>query len=132
MSFICRQVYIFLLANFAGALVGMIWDIFRVKRKLVQTSDIVVYIEDILYWLIISVVLFLLMYYSKECELRSYILLGLFIGVVMYMCTLSKYVLLILEKIIIIIYRCIVFPISILVKFTNKLLRCIKFIKNRM
>lgn len=132
MSFICRQVYVFLLANFAGALVGMIFDIFRVKRKLVQTSDIVVYIEDILYWLIISVVLFLLMYYSRECELRSYILLGLFIGVVMYMCMLSRYVLMVLERVIRIIYRCVILPIRVFMKFIKMLLRCVKFIRNRM
>jgi len=125
MGFICRQVYTFLLAIFAGALVGMIFDISRVKRKLIKTHDVVVYIEDILYWIIISVVLFVLMYYSKECEVRSYILLGLIIGVIMYICMLSKYVLFILERVIKILYRCVIFPISIFIKVAKVLLRCV-------
>lgn len=131
MGFICRQVYVFCLAIFSGALVGLIFDVFRVKRKLIYTSDILVYIEDILYWIIISIVLFTLMYYSKESELRSYILLGLFIGTVMYMCILSKHVLFILEWILKILYRCIISPISILVKTVKILLRCVKFMSKR-
>ena len=116
MDSICRQTYIFLLSCLAGMFSGFIFDIFRIKRKLVKTSDIVVYIEDIVYWLIISVVLFALMYYSNESEVRSYILLGIFIGVIIYIFIFSKYVLLSLTKIIKILCKMIKFPINIIVK----------------
>lgn len=116
MDFICRQTYIFLLACLAGLIAGFIFDIFRVKRKLVRTPDFIVQIEDILYWLIISVVLFVLMYYSNESEIRSYILLGILIGVIIYVLILSKYVFLFFVNTIRVLYKIIIFPINIFVK----------------
>ena len=132
MDFICRQTYIFLMANFAGVLAGFIFDIFRVKRKLVKTSDIVVYIEDILYWLIISIVLFVLMYYSKESELRGYILLGLFIGIIMYMCILSKYVLMFLRGTVNVVYKIVLIPILILIRLIRIPFKCFSFVKRKL
>lgn len=132
MDFICRQTYIFLMANFAGVLAGFIFDIFRVKRKLVKTSDIVVYIEDILYWLIISIVLFVLMYYSKESELRGYILLGLFIGIIMYMCILSKYVLMFLRGTVNVVYKFVLIPILILIRLIRIPFKCFSFVKRKL
>ena len=117
MDFICRQTYIFLLSCLAGIFSGFIFDIFRIKRKLIKTSDIVVYIEDIVYWLIISVVLFILMYYSNESEIRSYILFGNFIGVIIYIFIFSKYVFFCLMKIINVLLKLIKFPIKIIVRF---------------
>ena len=113
MNIICRQTHIFLLSCVAGIFSGFIFDIFRIKRRLVKTSDIVVYVEDIIYWLIISVVLFALMYYSNESEVRSYILFGIFIGVVIYVFLFSKCVIFCFTKVIKVVYKLIKFPINI-------------------
>lgn len=119
MGYICRQTYIFFLACLSGILAGFIFDIFRVKRKLVRTPDFIVKIEDILYWIIIAIVLFCLMYYSNECELRSYILLGLVLGVIVYICLFSKYIVMIMFGIFRMIAKLIVFPINIIIKILH-------------
>lgn len=119
MGYICRQTYIFFLACLSGILAGFIFDIFRVKRKLVRTPDFIVKIEDILYWIIIAIVLFCLMYYSNEGELRSYILLGLVLGVIVYICLFSKYIVMIMFGIFRMIAKLIVFPINIIIKILH-------------
>lgn len=132
MDFICRQTYMFLMACLSGLLSGFIFDVFRVKRKLVRTPDFLVNIEDILYWLIISIVLFSLMYYSNEGELRSYILLGLIIGVIIYICIFSRYVFIILVKTITIIIKIIMFPVNIVLKIFRVPLKIILKNLNRV
>ena len=123
MEFICRQTYMFFMACLSGILAGFIFDIFRVKRKLVRTPDFMVKVEDILYWLIISIVLFTLMYYSNEGELRSYILLGLTIGVIIYICIFSKFVFMFLVNTISIIIKIIMVPVKIILKILRVPLR---------
>lgn len=143
MEFICNQTYMFLGACLAGVLVGLIFDIFRVKRKLVETSDLIVYIEDILYWLIIAIVLFLLMYYSNEGELRGYLILGILIGMIFYILTLSQYVMSflvyiirLLGKVFVIVLKILIFPIRIILKIFRKpikfLLKIVKRVKRKI
>ena len=41
-----------------GIEISFIFDIFRAKRKVIKTSDIITYIEDIIYWIIARVCAF--------------------------------------------------------------------------
>ena len=117
MNIICRQTYLFLLSCVAGLFSGFVFDVFRIKRKFIKTSDIFVYMEDIIYWLIISVELFVLMYYSNESEVRSYVLFGIFIGVVIYGFIFSKYVFFYLMKVMGVLCKMIKFPINVIKRF---------------
>lgn len=127
MNIICRQTYLFLLSFLAGLFSGFVFDVFRIKRRFVKTSDVFVYMEDIIYWLIISAELFALMYYSNESEIRSYVLFGIFIGVVIYGFIFSKYVFFYLMKVMEVLCKFIKFPINVIKRifriFMNVFLR---------
>lgn len=84
------QAFTFLCSVIGGVAIALIYDIFRIKRKAVKTGKFMTYIEDLFFWLLVAVVMFTMLYYSNEGELRSYLFLGAFIGVVFYALLFSK------------------------------------------
>ncbi len=90
MTFVAEQVYIFFYAILAGALAAFIYDILRIKRRAIKTGVIIVSLEDILYWLVAAVLLFLTVYNSNSGEMRWYIFIGNIIGVALYESLLSR------------------------------------------
>jgi len=65
-------------------IIAFIYDAFRIKRRAVKTSALVTYIEDIIYWIIVSIIMFAVVYYSNEGEIRGYLFLGTILGAVLY------------------------------------------------
>ena len=47
-----NQAYLFLIFSITGILIGALFDIFRALRKSFKTSNIITYIEDIVFWLL--------------------------------------------------------------------------------
>ena len=120
---ISDQVIIFLQSVFGGAIIAFIYDIFRLKRKVVKTKGFALNIEDFAYWVIVSFVMFAVVFYSNEGELRGFIILGAIIGVVLYILLLSSLIMNILTtivnfiiKVIIRVWKIIILPIRIIVK----------------
>ena len=122
-SMLCNQTIIFLYSVLGGALIGLVYDIFRVKRRLIKTGDVSTHIEDFLFWLIVAIIMFLTLFYSNEGEFRIYTLMGNIIGLVLYVCTVSNFVINSTIKIIRIIcitmmhlFRIVIYPIKIIYK----------------
>jgi len=90
MILIVEQVYVFLYAILGGAIAAFFYDILRIKRRAVKTNILLVGLEDIIYWLVASVFLFITVYKSNSGEMRGYIFLGNLIGVMLYESLLSK------------------------------------------
>ncbi len=90
MILIVEQVYIFLYAILAGATAAFLYDILRIKRRAIKTGVIFVGLEDILYWLIIAVLLFITVYNSNSGQMRGFIFMGNVIGVILYESLLSN------------------------------------------
>lgn len=42
-----------------GIEISFIFDIFRAKRKVIKTSDVVTYFEDVIYWVIARIYFFI-------------------------------------------------------------------------
>ena len=71
-----NQAYIFVMFILIGILIGLIFDIFRVSRQFFKTSNIITYIEDAVFWILIGLVLFISIFKLNNGELRAYIFLG--------------------------------------------------------
>ena len=84
------QGQIFILFFLLGIVIGSIYDIFRVIRKNFKTSDFVTQIEDIIF-LIISGIL-ILCFILKFCigEIRFYVFIAIFLGILLYFLPISK------------------------------------------
>ena len=84
-----NQFYLFFIYILSG--VGILFDTFRVLRKSVKTSNIITYIEDFIFWIIVGIFLIWEIFTISYGELRSYIFIGLLLGIFVYMITISKY-----------------------------------------
>lgn len=84
------QLYIFLTSIYAGLLIGLIYDLYRVLRYFFKPRRLVSGIEDLIFWLGIAIIYFYIMNKSNWGELRGYVFFGTFIGGIIYLKILSK------------------------------------------
>lgn len=85
-----NQAYLFLIFSLTGIIIGALFDIFRVLRKSFKTSNLVTYIEDILFWILTGFLILYNIWYFNDGEIRIFMFLGIIIGVLIYMLTLSN------------------------------------------
>ena len=120
-----NQVYVCICTVAGGMAIAFLFDIFRIFRKAVKTGRFVTYIQDLLYWIIVALIMFLTAYYSNDGELRAFLFLGAFIGVVLYVLLFSRIIMsssLFIIKIIAKVLKTTIFIISYPVRITIKLL----------
>jgi len=67
-----------------GIAITIVYDVLRILRNVVKHPYFLVAIEDIVFWIFVSVVLFLLLYYLNNGTLRWFAVFGLFFGMVFY------------------------------------------------
>ena len=87
-----NQAYLFLIFTINGILIGFLFDIFRILRKSFNTNDIVTYIEDIIFWILTGIIILFSMCKFCDGELRGFTIIGIVIGVILYMLTISTYI----------------------------------------
>ncbi len=85
-----NQAYLFLIFSITGILIGALFDIFRALRKSFKTSNIITYIEDIVFWLLTGTLIIYNIWYFNDGEIRIYMFLGIIIGILIYLLTLSS------------------------------------------
>lgn len=115
-----------------GIVLSIIFDIFRILRRTIKTSDIVTNIQDILFCIITGIIILFSIFYFNKGQLRLYIFIGIILGITFYMLFISKYFIKINVIIINFIKKILYFlikPLFILINFTKKLIfRPISFI----
>ena len=87
------QTYLFLVFSLTGISIGLLFDFFRVLRKSFKTSDIVTSIEDILFWILTGIIILYNIWYFNNGEIRLFMILGIILGTIIYMLTLSNVIL---------------------------------------
>ena len=85
-----NQAYLFLIFSITGIVIGALFDIFRALRKSFKTSNIITYIEDIIFWLLSGTLIIYNIWYFNDGEIRIYMFLGIIIGILIYLLTLSN------------------------------------------
>lgn len=87
-----EQTWLFLTTVAAGFVIGFVYDIFRILRKTVPHNDFIVQIEDILYCVAVSLLMFYFMLHRNYGEIRFFSIAGAALGMILYFCTLSPLV----------------------------------------
>lgn len=67
-----------------GIGITIVYDLLRIVRRVIVHPYIVVALEDILFWMFASVVLFLLLYHMNNGTVRWFAVFGLFAGMLFY------------------------------------------------
>lgn len=94
---IYKEIDVFLKAIFLGAGLSIIYDIFRILRRIhkkgsIITGTIITGIEDLIFFIFSSVIIFSFMYNMNGGIIRAYIFVGIFIGIFIYEEAFGKYV----------------------------------------
>lgn len=95
-----------------GVLIGVLFDLYRTLRFFSKPKKILSYIEDLLFWVIIVLIFFMLLVKTTNGILRGFIFIGFFCGGMLYMLVLSKFLL----SVFIMIFKLILEAISEIIK----------------
>jgi len=111
----------------SGAVVGVAFDCFRIIRRISHASDISTFLQDILFWILSSIIVFLFMLRFNAGEVRWYMYLGTFLGAFMYFLTISNYVIAsivwlieLIKKLLLLLFKIIMAPVKFVFKLVKK------------
>ena len=130
-----NQSYLFIVFTINGLLIGTLFDFFRILRRVFKTNDFITCLEDIVFWLFTGCLILYSIFKFNNGEIRLYMFLGIFIGILMYLLLLSKYiinvsvaVLTFFKKIISKIICICIYPFKFIIKLFKKIIHI--FIEN--
>lgn len=83
-----------------GVFVAVIYDIIRIFRRVVSHNRFFISLEDILYWVFCAWEVFYLLYKESSGVLRWFAILGIALGMFLYMISISRFVVHFISKII--------------------------------
>ncbi|OOB80464.1 MAG: hypothetical protein BEN19_04755 [Epulopiscium sp. Nuni2H_MBin003] len=86
---VSEQAALFIECIKVGILMGAIYDLIRISRRIIKHFDIIVHIEDILYWVACSFISFGILYMHNYANIRLFALLGIILGAALYFLTFS-------------------------------------------
>lgn len=92
------EMHLFAICFTLGIALGFCYDILRVFRLFIHHREILVDLEDLVYWIFTAWLVFETLFYFNKGALRSYAFLGMFLGVIAYMCTVSRLILFVAKK----------------------------------
>lgn len=109
---------IYLIFILLGIALGLIYDIFKILRRLVQ-NKIFVFVIDVFYFLVCSVAIFYFCLVYNSGKIRYFVLQGVLIGAFLHKITISKFIFSFIEKTIVAVKK-IRFPKMKLFIFNKK------------
>lgn len=120
-----NQAYLFLVFSLTGIAIGILFDFFRILRRTIKTSNIITYIEDILFWILTGVLILYNIWYFNNGEIRVYMFLGIIIGLLIYMSTLSNIVVKLFTKILRSVIKVLKIPFKTIISIFRKIITAI-------
>ena len=124
------QAYLFIVFSLTGVIIGLLFDFFRILRRSFKTSNIITYFEDVLFWILTGVLILYNIWYFNNGEIRIYMFLGIIMGGLIYMLTLSNIIISLLSKILILIVKVLELPFKTLFSIFHKFFTVIMKIFN--
>lgn len=110
----------FLRAIMLGVIFGFAYDILRILRRIVKRGRIAISIEDVFYWFVVSIIMFIFLYQINGGTVRAYVIVAVAIGMILYEISIGRFVVKYVSKIL----RVIINKIG---KILRKVLNIIKF-----
>lgn len=95
---IYEEVELFVVCLLLGGFLAMVYDGIRIFRMIVRHGEVVVDIEDLLFWLFTAWMVFRTLFYYNRGALRGYAFIGMFLGVLLYTLTISRMLLFVAHK----------------------------------
>ena len=123
-----NQLFLFLLSVLFGFVTGFFYDFLVIFRKIIKHFKFIVQIEDLIYWTVSALLLFFIMLKENHGEIRGFLILGSFLGMILYFSLISKIFLKIsdqilsfIKKILIVTFKIVFTPIGYVLKLFKKI-----------
>jgi len=116
-----NQAYLFLVFSMTGVAIGILFDFFRILRRSIKTSNIITYIEDVLFWILTGLLVLYNIWYFNNGEIRIFMFLGIILGVLIYMSTLSNIIVKIFSTILQTIIKILEVPFKVIGRIITKI-----------
>ena len=137
---VTKQTLLFLTAIQIGILMGIIFDLIRIFRKLIKHPNIFVQIEDMLYWVVSGFIGFYMLYICNYAAIRPYIFIGMILGGLFYFLSFSIWFMKLatiaieyLKKVIVKMVQCLIIPIKAVTRWILSILGLpINYIDNKL
>lgn len=97
---ITYQFKIFLISLCVGLILGFFYDLIKIFRRFVLHNNILINIEDAIYWVFMSVMVFFICLYQNNGEVRLFFIIGIFLSLILYNLLISSVFINIFTKII--------------------------------
>ena len=85
-----NQVKLIIFSLLSGIITGVFFDIYRLIRGFEEPNKFVTIIQDLLFWALTSIVVFIFLMYTNEGYINFYVYLCLIMGVYLYIKIFSK------------------------------------------
>lgn len=121
-----NQIYCFFIFIVVGIIISILFDVFRILRKVFKTPDFITYIEDIIFGVLAGVIIIYSIFKFNNGEIRSYLFVGIILGILFYLFTLSKMFIKFGDKILTFLKKILLFPIKKALLFGKNILKFIK------
>lgn len=125
-----NQAYLFLVFSLVGALIGLLFDFFRILRKNFKTKDFITYIQDFLFWTLTGLIILYAIFYFNDGEIRLFMFLGIIMGILLYMLILSNliiktssFIINIVKNVINLITKILIYPLKIVFSTLKKIFK---------
>ena len=90
-EFIQKEISVFLEAAWYGMFIAVFYDVLRILRRVIRHHDIIVGIQDYLFWVIVGITVFSMIFQSNDGIVRGYIFLALLMGAYVYHKSVSSF-----------------------------------------
>lgn len=119
-----QELFFFLKSILTGVLAAFIYDIVRIIRRIIKHGQIMIAVEDGVYWVLCAIFMFVMIYTENDGSVRGFAVIGIILGMVVYHGTVSKWI---IRYISLLIHEIL----KILFKLLYVLLTPIRFIMKR-
>lgn len=90
LKYVAGEAIIFLEACFIGVLFGVFYDVFRVIRLAFKNPSVLVFFEDLVYFILLTITSFTFIVIKNDGYLRAFLLIGELLGLILYFFAISS------------------------------------------
>lgn len=95
---ISHEFYFFLHAALTGVILSVVYDVFRIVRRVHTHGCLWIAIEDFCYWLCSALYMFYVLMKENNGVIRWFFIIGILLGMLVYNFTISPYIVGVLSK----------------------------------
>lgn len=89
MNVIASEVIVFFEACILGVFFGAFYDVFRIIRLSFKNPKLLIFFEDLLYFIVLTIASFIMVVMKNDGFLRSFLIIGELLGMILYFFSIS-------------------------------------------